>query len=53
MNSQPANFSRFAVLRIDIDYNALKRNIVFGHFELTRQLSEKTADDRIPLHADD
>jgi hypothetical protein len=52
MNSQTANFSRFAVLRINIHYNALKRDIVLGHFELARELSEKATNDGVPVHAD-
>jgi hypothetical protein len=34
MNSQPANFSRFAAVVVDVDNDTLKCDVFLGDFEL-------------------
>src|SRR5215813_1220139 len=49
---QPPHFPRFTIGRIDIYNGSLKHDISFCNFEFSRQLTDKSVNDNILVHAD-
>src|SRR5690349_23620421 len=49
---QPPNLARLPALVIHVDDHALEGDVLFGDFELARQLAQETLNNVFPLHTD-
>src|SRR5262245_20138320 len=52
MKPQPSHFPRFTISRIDIYNGSLKHDISFCNFEFPWQLTDKSVNDNLLVHAD-